>query len=100
MAIRDNSDFRPINRADIAWRDRARCRMTNPELFFPTGNTGIAVDTIRDAKAVCGGCEVRDACLQFALETNQESGIWGGTSEEERRRFRRSWQAGRRRVSR
>jgi WhiB family redox-sensing transcriptional regulator len=39
---------------------------------------------------------VRDECLQFAFKTNQESGIWGGTSEDERRRLRKSWLAARR----
>jgi WhiB family redox-sensing transcriptional regulator len=101
VTIHDNSDFRPVKGVDVYWRDHARCRFTSPDLFFPIGSADhLAVDMIRAAKAVCGGCEVRDACLQFALETNQESGIWGGTSEEERRRFRRSWQAGRRRGAR
>jgi WhiB family redox-sensing transcriptional regulator len=45
---------------------------------------------------VCDSCPVRAQCLQFALETNQEAGIWGGTSEEERRRLRRVWLARRR----
>jgi WhiB family redox-sensing transcriptional regulator len=91
----ENSGAQPVNGADVSWRAHASCRLTSPELFFPVGTTGTAVETIRDAKAVCGGCAVRDACLQFALETNQECGIWGGTSEDERRRFRRSWLAGR-----
>ena len=100
MTTRDSSDFRPIKSVDPAWREHAKCRYTSPELFFPVGTTGPAVDTIRDAKAVCVGCAVRDACLQFALETNQESGIWGGTSEDERRRSRRAWQTSRRRAAR
>jgi WhiB family redox-sensing transcriptional regulator len=33
---------------------------------------------------------VKRDCLEFALETNQDSGIWGGTSEEERRAIRRA----------
>ena len=38
---------------------------------------------------MCGECEVRAECLEFALDTNQDSGIWGGLSEEERRVIRR-----------
>ena len=80
------------------WRDRAACRDSDPSLFFPPGATGIAVEEIASAKAVCGSCAVRAPCLQFALETNQQTGVWGGTSEEERRRLRRAWVAGGRRL--
>ena len=40
---------------------------------------------IDKAKQVCDECPVSADCLEYALETNQDSGIWGGTSEEERR---------------
>ena len=73
------------------WRALAACRDTAPDLFFPVGSTGLAVEQIDAAKAVCDQCPVKEPCLQFALETNQDSGIWGGTSEEERRRLRRVW---------
>jgi WhiB family transcriptional regulator, redox-sensing transcriptional regulator len=81
------------------WRGRASCRDTDPELFFPIGTTGQAIEQIEAAKAVCQDCEVREACLSFALATNQESGVWGGTSEEERRKPRRAWLADQRRAS-
>jgi WhiB family redox-sensing transcriptional regulator len=73
------------------WRDRAACRDTNPDLFFPVGTTGPAIEQIEQAKAVCRQCEAQDACLEFALVTNQDSGVWGGTSEEERRKLRKAW---------
>lgn len=73
------------------WRDRAACRDTDPDLFFPVGSTGAAIEQIESAKEVCSACESIHSCLEFALATNQESGIWGGTSEEERRRLRRNW---------
>ena len=79
--------------ADYAWRTDASCRDTDPELFFPIGTTGVALAQIETAKAVCGECPVRADCLEFALSTNQDSGIWGGTSEEERRKLRRAWVA-------
>jgi WhiB family redox-sensing transcriptional regulator len=75
------------------WRDEASCRASDPDLFFPVGS--IALDEIHAAKAVCTGCAVRRACLDFALRTNQEAGIWGGLTEEERRGLRRQWMAGR-----
>jgi len=78
-----------LGAADYTWRDRALCRDTDPELFFPVGTTGMALVQIDKARRVCGGCEVRSECLDYALETNQDSGVWGGLSEEERRAIRR-----------
>jgi WhiB family redox-sensing transcriptional regulator len=75
--------------ADDQWRDRALCRDTDPDLFFPVGTTGLALVAIDHAKRVCDQCTVTEACLDFALATNQDSGIWGGLSEEERRVIRR-----------
>jgi WhiB family redox-sensing transcriptional regulator len=75
------------------WRDRAACRDTNPELFFPIGTTGLAIDQIDAARAVCAQCPVQQECLEFALATNQESGVWGGTTEDERRKLRKGWLA-------
>jgi len=75
--------------ADDAWRDHALCRNTDPELFFPVGTTGQALVSQDHAKRVCHQCGVQQACLDYALETNQDSGIWGGLTEEERRVIRR-----------
>jgi WhiB family redox-sensing transcriptional regulator len=81
------------------WRNLASCRHTEPDLFFPVGTTGPAIEQIEAAKRVCQDCEANEPCLEFALATNQESGIWGGTSEEERRKLRKAWLAARRRAS-
>ena len=75
--------------ADYTWRDRAICRDTDPDLFFPVGTTGQALVQIARAKEVCNECPVKVDCLEYALETNQDSGIWGGLAEEERRAIRR-----------
>jgi WhiB family redox-sensing transcriptional regulator len=80
------------------WRKHAACRDTDPDLFFPIGTTGTAIEQIEAAKAVCRQCEAQDPCLEFALATNQESGVWGGTSEEERRKLRKAWLARHRRA--
>ncbi len=74
---------------DRAWQSGASCRLLPPELFFPAGRTGRALEQADAAKAVCRGCPVAGACLRYALETNQEYGIWGGTTEDERRALRR-----------
>jgi WhiB family redox-sensing transcriptional regulator len=71
------------------WRDSSACLTVDPELFFPVGNTGPAVDQIEKAKAVCARCTVTEQCLQYALETSQDSGVWGGLSEDERRALKR-----------
>ncbi len=81
------------------WRSTASCRDTDPALFFPVGTTGAALEQIAAAKAVCDECSVMELCLEFALKTNQDSGVWGGTSEEERRQIRRERNAARRRAS-
>ena len=79
--------------ADYTWRRGAICRDTDPDLFFPVGTTGNALVQIDRAKEVCDQCPVKVDCLDYALETNQDSGIWGGTSEEERRVLRRQYVA-------
>ncbi|MFJ2915050.1 WhiB family transcriptional regulator [Streptomyces sp. NPDC087228] len=62
----------------------------DPELFFPIGNTGPALLQIEEAKAVCRRCPLplMESCLQGALDRN-ESGVWGGTDEADRRRMKR-----------
>jgi WhiB family redox-sensing transcriptional regulator len=67
------------------WRNRALCRDEDPELFFPVGSTGPAERQVEEAKAVCRRCVVMSDCLTWAIETGQVAGVWGGTSEDERR---------------
>ena len=71
------------------WRDRSACLDEDPELFFPIGNTGPAILQIEEAKQVCRRCDVREQCLQWALEAGQDHGVWGGLSEDERRALKR-----------
>lgn len=78
------------------WRHRAACRDVDPELFFPIGNTGPAILQIEEAKQVCRRCDVTDACLRWALESGQESGVWGGMGEDERRALKRRARVNRR----
>ncbi|MGX1316159.1 WhiB family redox-sensing transcriptional regulator [Streptomyces calvus] len=71
------------------WRNSAACRTEDPDLFFPIGTSGPALMQTEQAKAVCRGCPVREPCLEWALETGQSIGVWGGTSETERRALKR-----------
>jgi WhiB family redox-sensing transcriptional regulator len=73
----------------MTWRDRAACLDEEPELFFPIGNTGPALLQIQQGKAICHRCEVVDTCLEWAMESGQDAGVWGGMSEEERRGLKR-----------
>jgi WhiB family redox-sensing transcriptional regulator len=73
----------------MEWVHRAKCKDEDPELFFPIGTTGPAAAQIDAAKAICVKCEVRVHCLEWALATGQDAGVWGGLSEEERRALRR-----------
>lgn len=76
------------------WVHYARCKDEDPELFFPIGTTGPAAVQIAAAKAICSMCEVRMECLEWAMATAQDAGVWGGLSEEERRALRRARRRG------
>lgn len=69
----------------MTWRHYAACRGHDPELFFPVGVTGPALEQVAKAKAVCADCPVRCLCLEWAVLTGIDDGVWGGLSEEERR---------------
>ena len=78
VAVASVAEIDPLD-----WQKKALCAQTDPELFHPEkgGST-------RDAKKVCGACDVRSQCLESALENDERHGIWGGLSERERRRLR------------
>jgi WhiB family redox-sensing transcriptional regulator len=69
---------------DAGWQERGLCAQTDPEAFFPEkgGST-------REAKKVCLTCDVRQDCLEYALENDERFGIWGGLSERERRKLKK-----------
>ncbi|HJY72219.1 MAG TPA: WhiB family transcriptional regulator [Streptosporangiaceae bacterium] len=71
------------------WRSAAACRLADQDLFFPISATGSAARQIARAKTICAGCGVRRECLEFALTHEQNYGIWGGTTAEDRQRDRR-----------
>jgi WhiB family transcriptional regulator, redox-sensing transcriptional regulator len=87
--VRVHAPPRPAPSGSPDWRDHAACRDTDPELFFPVGNAGPALVQLERAKQVCAGCKVRTRCLEWAVASGQEAGVWGGTGEDERRALRR-----------
>ena len=73
-----------VDSTDRHWQERANCLGVDPDLFFPERGA-----STKEAKSVCGGCEVKMECLEYALRHGEKFGIWGGMSERERRRIRR-----------
>ena len=64
------------------WMKDALCAEVDSEMFFPEGGGSIA-----RPNAVCNMCDVKKECLDFALKTDQQHGIWGGTSYRQRKRI-------------
>lgn len=71
------------------WRGLSACLDEDPDLFFPDGTTGAALNQMELARRVCLRCPVRLECLQMALATGIGDGVWGAMTPEERRSFRR-----------
>lgn len=69
---------------ELSWQDYANCRGADADLFFPERGA-----STRKAKSICAECEVKQQCLDYAIEMGEKFGIWGGLSERERRRVRR-----------
>jgi len=70
--------------SDMDWLDRGACRGMSVDLMFPSEKTGSAA-----AKRVCASCSEREPCLTYALGHGDLEGVWGGTSEAERRKLLR-----------
>lgn len=68
------------------WMASALCAQTDPEMFFPEPGRH---STSKAAKAICDRCPVKAECRQYAADTREPYGIWGGTSERQRRNGRR-----------
>lgn len=69
-----------------AWMGDAVCAQTDPEVFFPEKAERVKAS---DAKAVCSRCPVKNACLEWAINNGERHGVWGGTTERQRRKLRR-----------
>ena len=67
---------------DTDWMTQGKCRDMSPALFFPSDGVGVQV-----AQRVCAECTVSAACLRYALAHRVDDGVWGGTSERQRRRL-------------
>jgi WhiB family transcriptional regulator, redox-sensing transcriptional regulator len=79
----------------VNWREVAACRDADPDLFFPVGTARSALRQIEEAKRICRVCPARTQCLAWALDHEVDSGVWGGTTEDERSTIRRPVQKNR-----
>lgn len=66
------------------WYARGVCAQTDPEAFYPQ----LGGSTV-PAKKVCAICPVESQCREYALANGEPHGVWGGTSEQDRRRILR-----------
>lgn len=64
------------------------CMETDPDAFFPEQGGGLNSD-IKSAKKICQRCPAKVECLNYALEANEQYGIWGGLTTTERHRLRK-----------
>jgi len=67
-------------RQDMAWMDDGACQEVGGEFWFPEKG-----EKAREAKAICAGCGVVDECLDYAIDNQVQSGVWGGLTTRERR---------------
>ena len=67
---------------DTGWMSQGKCKEMDPALFFPSDGMGVLA-----AQRICAECSVRLQCLGYALTHRVDHGVWGGTSERERRRI-------------
>lgn len=75
-----------VDTESTSWMAQGRCRQVDRDVFFPRDGHGVSV-----ALEICRRCPVRAQCLAYAIDQHIEHGIWGGTSERERRRLARQW---------
>ena len=69
---------------ELEWRMLGACRGLDASLFYPDNDEEAEV-----AKQVCDECGVQRVCLEFALNSREKVGVWGGATERERRRILR-----------
>jgi WhiB family redox-sensing transcriptional regulator len=67
------------------WMAVGACRGLDPAIFFPSDGAGVI-----GARKICCNCDVVDECLDYALKNRIEHGVWGGSSERERKRLQRA----------
>lgn len=75
---------------DLGWMAEALCAQTDPDIFYPEKGGSTA-----PATSICNNCSVRAECLEYAVSNDIRHGIWGGTSDNDRKRIARQRKAAR-----
>lgn len=71
------------------WRDNALCKGKDTNLFYPEANVKGGKKQVADVKAICRMCLVSSECLAFAINNDEQFGIWGGLLPKERMKVRK-----------
>lgn len=71
-----------MSHSEMSWRQHGACNGLDPSIFFPDSE-----ESSDEAKSICAECMVRLSCLEHALTLREKDGVWGGTTEKERRRI-------------
>jgi WhiB family redox-sensing transcriptional regulator len=66
------------------WQERAACFGVDPDVFFP-----ISEEEAGPALMFCTACPIKEECLAWALKNGERYGVWGGLTEQQRRRLQR-----------
>ena len=67
---------------ESSWMGSGKCNEYSPGVFFPSDGAGVEI-----AKRICNRCEFQEICKEYALTNRVDHGVWGGTSERQRRRI-------------
>jgi len=71
------------------WKKKAQCRGVDTAIFMPDDTDTLAGSRKRLALTYCNACPVRQECLDYAIENNITVGIYGGTTNLDRRRYKK-----------
>lgn len=88
-------EFFPSDYPDFMEHGEPPCASSYPDAFFPDeapeGNTSKRGTYFmeREAKITCMECPYKTRCLQYALKNPELQGIWGGTTEYQRKAIRK-----------
>lgn len=87
---RSGPTYETSTRESTDWRDLAECRNYDPGMWFPLGTTLAYAWQFEKAVSICRSCPVIEACRSWALENREPFGVWGGMTEEDRKRYHRA----------
>lgn len=79
-----SDELREISKTRPDWFSLGECNGLPTRWFFPERG-----ESVREVKNICKRCVIKTDCLEFAMANDIQHGMWGGTSERERKSLRR-----------